>query len=104
MNRALATRLLVGVFVIEAIVPAVMIATAERHFAWSMYSRSSTKYKYVGETYSKQLVDLDPAEVESPWNAIHYGPRTLRLLCEGHAEVSSITRYHGKRLEKVERC
>lgn len=106
MNRTLVERILIGIFIIEAAVPAVLMATTahQRYFAWSMYSASSTKYRYVGVAhYSRQLV-LDPAEAGSPWNAIHYGPRTLQLLCAAYPEVNSITRYYGKRAERVEQC
>lgn len=106
VSRSLTERLLIGLFVVEVVVPAVLMSIPEhdRHFEWSMYSRSSTKYRYVGETHDNRLVGLDPAEVGSPWKSVHYGPKTLRLLCEGHAEISSVTRYYGKRVERVERC
>lgn len=106
MNRTLVERILIGIFVVEAVVPAVLLVTAERprHFAWSMYSTSLTKQRYVGVAHGGRQLVLDPAEVGSPWAAIHYGPRTLRLLCAAHPEVSSITRYYGKRTERVEQC
>lgn len=106
MKRTLAKQLLIGIVVFEAFLPVALMATFDhqRHFVWGMYSTASTKYRYVGVTRDSYQAVLGPAEVGSPWGAIHYGRRTLRLLCEGHAEVESVTRYYDKRLERTERC
>jgi hypothetical protein len=105
-SRTLAKRLIFGIFAFEAILPGVMLITTEepRTYSWSMYSRSLATYRYVGVTHDRQEVDLDSAEVGRPWNAIHYGPQTLRMLCGRHSELDSVTRYYDGRFERSERC
>lgn len=106
MNRTGIKWLLVGIFVFELVLPAVMLVTTEepRHYAWSMYSKSLAVYRYVGLTHDNREVVLDPAEVGRPWSDIHYGPQTMRLLCERHPELASITRTYDGDFERSERC
>ncbi|MCE3550759.1 hypothetical protein LWC33_04730 [Pseudonocardia sp. RS11V-5] len=106
MNRALASRLLVGVLALEIVVPAVSLATTStpRHYAWSMFVESSTDYRYVGLTGDEAQVPLDPAEVGRPWSAIHYGPQTPQRLCALHPELTSVTRFYDADLESVQPC
>lgn len=106
MKRTLAKVLLLGIFGLEVTLPAVMLITTKepRTYSWSMYSRSLATYRYVGVTHDKQKLELDPAEVDSPWSAIHYGPQTPRLLCERHSELDSVMRYYDGKLERTERC
>lgn len=106
MKRTFAKLLLLGIFGFEVTLPAVMLIVMKepRTYSWSMYSQSLAIYRYVGVTRDDQKVDLDPAEVGSPWSEIHYGPQTLRLLCERHPELDSITRYYDGKSERSERC
>lgn len=107
MNRTLTKRLIFGIFAFEAVLPGVMLITTQepRTYSWSMYSQSLATYRYVGDTHGGRTVDLDPAEVGSPsWNAPRYGPQTLRLLCERHPELGSITRYVDGKVERSEQC
>lgn len=106
MKRTFAKRLIFGIFAFEAILPGVMMITTEepRTYSWSMYSKSLATYRYVGATHEDQEVVLDPAEVGGPWSAIHYGPQTLRLLCDRHPELDSVTRYYDGKVERTERC
>lgn len=106
MNRALASRLLVGVLALEIVVPAVSLATTStpRHYAWSMFVESSTDYRYVGETADGTHVPLDPTEVGRPWSGIHYGPQTPERLCARRPELTSVTRFYDTDLESVQPC
>ncbi|WP_028924795.1 hypothetical protein [Pseudonocardia acaciae] len=108
MKRTVAKRLLLGIFLLEAVVPAFLLVTTDppRKFAWSMYANTPVPsvFRYVGVTPGNEKVMLDAAEVGSPWSSIHYGPETLRMLCERHAEVDSVIRYQDGRLERSERC
>lgn len=106
MKRTFAKLLLLGILGLEVTLPALVLITTKepRTYSWSMYSRSLATYRYVGLTRDDQKVDLDPAEVGSPWNAIHYGPQTLRMICARHPELDSVTRYYDGKAERSERC
>jgi hypothetical protein len=106
MKRTVAKRLFLGIFVFEAVVPAIVLVTTEppMHFAWGMYAHSPDVFRYIGVTNGNEKVTLDAGEVGSPWSSIHYGPETLRMLCERHSEMHSIARYQDGRLERSERC
>lgn len=107
MPRLSPVRLLIlGILTFEIVLPAVMLIVSEppRSYSWSMYTETSTNYRYVGTTRDDKKEVVDPAELGVPWNAIHYGVEGLEMLCERHAELGSIARYYNGKIERIERC
>lgn len=106
MNRTLAKRALLAVLLVEVLVPAagLVFTSPPRQYSWSMFVESSTIYRYTGTDRAGAQVDLDPAEVGSPWKSIHYGTRTPELLCGLHPELVSVTRFYDGRRESSVPC
>jgi hypothetical protein len=106
MKRTAVSYLLMGILVLEVAIPAIGLTTSTppRKYSWSMYVHSSTAYQYVGVKNDGQSIVLDPAEVGSPWKDIHYGSRTIKLLCEKHPGLYSITRNYDGNYERSQKC
>jgi hypothetical protein len=106
VNRTLTRRLLAGVFAVELLVPAVLVATTDppRRFAWSMFVDSRTVYGYTGTRADGSSVVLDPADAGGIWQDVHYGPQTIALLCRAHPDVVQITRTYDGTFERGQAC
>ena len=106
MRRSTARRLLLGVFVFEIAMPVLMfkVSVPPRPYAWSMYTESSTSYRYIGDIRDGKEVPVDSGELGRPWSGIYYGPQALQLICKRHPEFASVVRYYNGEIERSERC
>jgi hypothetical protein len=106
MRRNAMKLLLFGLLLFEIAMPVLMFSVSEppRPYAWSMYTESSTKYRYIGVRRDNREISVSSSELGRPWSDIYYGPQALQLICKSHSEFASVTRYYDGKVERSERC